>query len=458
MNGHYLRQKLILWNAEHVAQIKRVLDTLKDLQDTKEGAFFKNSKKSERSVFGTIECLFPFLLYPFSQNYSQVIDDGIKYIVSNTKPNGVPSDSQFPANTMSLVDSTAFGIYVFTMAKNYYLEERKKKFFHLIEDRIRGWIKFIFDNKNSSGWGLLKGQISRVYSTSLVVGALSNCEDCFFDPPTLKDELLNDGIKYLCSEQKEIGGWECEDGSGTKIINPQITATAIFSLNSSLRFNFNKEVEQTINKGAEYLLTAGLDWLQPFEEKISIEIGKSITTTFFPHPYYMVLPALLMTGYMGFHDKRILDLYNMISQSLTNFQPNKAGGYNYYELSEIANALILFFSTANVARKSDLIFSSAGLCPACQRVEPLFIVKKFINYFRSFRSFLSKYPRFCLFTISSLWIITVIGGICLLNLYIDNFFKDSWTLPGLIHLFGGGIGIYYPIKKLRSYLRKIRKR
>lgn len=442
-------RKSILWNKEHIEQIEKVLDALKGLQDQKDGSFFKDSNKSEKSVFITTECLFPYLLYPFSQKYSQVIDNGIKYIIANTTIAGVPADNQFPSSIGLAIDPTAFGIYVFIMARNYYLEERKPAFLHSIEERLKGWIKFIADNKNDLGWGILSSQESRVQSTNLVIGALSNCEDSFFKSPAQKSELLDHGIQYLKKKQVH-GGWGCKSASSNEkeIINMHITATAIFALNSSLRFNFKKEVEAVINSGAKYLLDnlkeAGSS---SFIEVISVKKNSSIITSVFEHPYFMVLPALLMTGHMGFHADNILILYKAISDSFNKFTPYKVGGFNYWELSDTANALILFFSTANVARNSDMIFSSAGFCPACQRVERFFLVKKFINCSRSLGSFLSKHRRFCFFTI--LWIIALLVGlIYVLPLYIDNFYKDILTFPSLLQIAGGIALLFFPIKML----------
>lgn len=306
-----LNKSYIFFNKGGLTLIDEIMEELfreDRLHLQKVDGSFKISTQSEISgPFQTAEALLPLLLVPNKTKYIKQILSSLNYLIK--KVNASKDDGVIPAPEIvgwqgSAVDSSAYTLYVFAVAMDY-LEHAamstdvKKETINKIENATIELINYIDGQKNpDGGWGFINGLKSRIYTTSLVVSALSCVLGKDLGNARKKVNanylgLIHSGVKFIidmeckgncnscrhpCSykdERNNVGGWyfsEDQDDENhlldylqkegdcrreRKEIHPNITAVAIFSLANSLKHFYGEEIENDIKdalkKGSKFL-------------------------------------------------------------------------------------------------------------------------------------------------------------------------------------------------------------
>ena len=245
-----------IWDTQALARIGEVLEKLARLQVTDQGldsnphqtvresyvgAFrYSVAEPSRVGPFQTIEALFPFLLFPSTQQYLETILQGLRHVLmelEESQDGGVRPFPEFESKWHdTAVDSTAFGLYVFALARNFFRTlppEKRRKLGGIqnnVDTAIRKMIAYLEKNSNTDGWGFARGLANRVYSTALVATSLSYCEPGDFEAgQTHQEELIAKTVRYIdrmqikehknhdesvqCIAGCPYGGWSLYPGS-----------------------------------------------------------------------------------------------------------------------------------------------------------------------------------------------------------------------------------------------------
>lgn len=277
-----------------------------DLQKL-DGSFKISTQNEISGPFQTAEALLPLFLVPNKTKYIEQILSSLDYLIKEvnaSKDGGVLPAPEILDWQDSAVDSSAYTLYVFGVALDYLdhaamSTDAKKETTDKIENATIKLIKYIDGQKSlDGGWGFINGLKSRIYTTSLVVSALSCIGEDLFSKARKKVNtnclgLIRSGVQFIidmeckgncnsckhpCSykdERNNVGGWyfsEDQDDENRlldylqkegdyrrerKEIHPNITAVAIFSLANSLKHFYGEEIENDIKdalkKGAKFL-------------------------------------------------------------------------------------------------------------------------------------------------------------------------------------------------------------
>ena len=355
-----------------ISKLDRIIAKMLEFQDDDGG--FRATEGGEKSCFSTIEALYPLLLHPQTERWVENIIAGINYIFKkNTKDGKISPAPEYPniAEDCS-VDSMAYGLYVFSLARhcigrNMSKSEEKENLLSQIDKQIERCIKYIEDNQNrDGGWPLVKDSSddikSRTYSTALVIFALSNCEkEVFKESKKGGKSLIRDGANFLIennnnliTESQDMRAWffsqpRDNDELAELKTKPSVnlTAVVVFSLSHLLRSEWKSgwdpKIPKAIREGARYI---SKNTFNESGEEITLSVeedsepvdypvydenskGKGLKTKGYDNakkcfnkkkgfifPYEMILPALVLVPGYSVKSRKILELRNHIYKKI----------------------------------------------------------------------------------------------------------------------------------------------
>ena len=219
------------------------------------------------------------------------------------------------------MDSTAYAIYVFALVRDFLstapdIRARYVELLRTIDNAIGEAVGFIARNRNpDNGWGFVRSDIvklnSRTYSTSMVVASLSYCREKDFTLNGLaKRDLIASGVQYLLEKQvkrnENCGSWSfCEDHDES---HPIITSLAIWALSCTYGDYRDTHVESAVDHGTKYILQR---WrTEDIYEEVHYPTStghKSLEVHHFAMPFHMIVPAVLLSGELGFKDDKVIE-------------------------------------------------------------------------------------------------------------------------------------------------------
>ena len=354
-----------------ISKIDRIIEKMLELQDDDGG--FRDTDSGKKGCFSTIEGLYPLLLHPQTERWLKHIIAGINYILENTKDGKISPAPEYPniAEDCS-VDSMAYGLYVFSLARHCIgrdmpKSEEKENLLSSIDKQIKHCIKYIEDNQNrDGGWPLVKDLPedikSRTYSTALVIFSLSNCEkEDFKESKKGGRSLIRDGVNFLIennnyqiTNNRDMRAWffsqprdNDELAELKKKPSVNLTAVVVFSLAHLLRSEWKSgwdiKIPKTIREGARYIskntfnesgdeITLSVEEdSEPVDYPVYNENsnGKILKTKGYDNdkkgfnkkegfifPYEMILPALVLVPGYSVKSRKILELRNHIYKKI----------------------------------------------------------------------------------------------------------------------------------------------
>lgn len=379
-----------------LSEIETICGQMHNTLQTPEGGFKENRRDTARKgPFTTIEGLYPLLLYPKSEKFYTPIVKGIDYLLGEAENNGwkISPHPYFPEIDHS-IDSTAYGLYVLLLARNFFNKNNKgsqdhKQRLENINKLIIESIKYISEYKNDdNGWGLRHNLKSRTYSTCLVIYALSNCsKNDFLKVDIDGDCLIADGVKFLqnnnknenepgwyYSEPEEFDSEEITNKKTTKSVN--LTATVVFSLShlwfTSYRNNENpKDIHNLILQGRNYIINSekfqslnedntNYDYIFTSDREIVSYNDGNISTNF-DHPPEMIIPALILAPGYSIKNQPLIKYRDYLCRKI-NETVNNIGNrrWNLFEFSDKVFALIYHHYVENAFTKCLNLFVKEG--------------------------------------------------------------------------------------------------
>ena len=386
-NKRLLNSRYVPWNDKHIRTLNEILIQLKTLK-TPEGALKVSTKNNDFGPYQTLEGLLPFLLFPDRNEFLCDIVQIANYILGSqdAKDGGFCPYPEYQYMS-SAVDSTAYAIYVFAIFREFLyslsFEERKSlEYSNLVsqtDNSIKRAIQFVHDNKNADhGWGFIldKSQQlpSRAYSTGLVIAALSYCRSGDFEGlQNDKRSLISGGTNYLLSRQRMAGednegGWSFS--ATHDVAHPNITAFVIWAMNCTYNDTRDSRVESSIDRGIKYIIRSlRIDELEKVDEVVHFPASsrRSFAQHSFSCSYYMIVPAALLSGELGFKDDRLAKMVSKVENEWkeilrflndTPLQDNPE--LRIWELAETAYALISYYSVHNAVENCTRLFAGTN--------------------------------------------------------------------------------------------------
>jgi len=359
-----------------------ILQELANLQ-LEDGSFKYSTFEKNSGPYQTLEALVPFLMTPSGIQYNPVIRKGLDYVLEGQEEDGgFRPFPEFRYWDHSAVDSSALALYVMCLARSYpsivadiNAQFGTSKLPLRLTTLITRTIKYLADQKNDDGgWGIVKhpGLSSRTYSTSLVVNGLSHCTPNDFEHADTDGlELIRLGVNFLLGSQdnetkgSQKGGWawSLENPS----ISTNITAVVIWSLVSSLRYNRDIDTLRAIDLGVKFINRVDVFEDQTEEIHMPISSGRQnmeFRNEEFVHDYYHVIPAVLMSGELGYNNDKVIRLMKMVEKS---FQDKLAAHHNKprdpksallsWDLAAHAFALASVYAVPSLLENTALIYS-----------------------------------------------------------------------------------------------------
>jgi hypothetical protein len=377
------------WHLRDLGDVNLILDRIKKLQvldsSPERGAFKRDSSSDNAGLFWTLEALFPFLLIPERLDHLDVIKPALEFVLAQENPTGgFPADPEYKVGSHSAVDSTAYAVLILSLAIDSLSIQRivspravSEKFVERLRRTLKSSISYLDQQSADLGWGFNRRSPSRVYSTSLVVTAISSCDDSVLgDRPARK--LINHGVDYLLDCQvkdagEKKGAWAYDESKKPDEVNPNITAVAVLALAASYRHIDRNAILKSIDLGVRFIRRA---W--PQEDDVSAadlctssaleEVAywdpliekEAEHPKVFEHPFVMVLGAALLSGELGARDARV---ERMVDGLRRRFRPPAPRwgqpDLKVFELADIASNLISYYSVTNVLESCQELFSKS---------------------------------------------------------------------------------------------------
>jgi hypothetical protein len=299
------------WNKNHLAVLRGILTRLTTMMDESGAIKYSTKPNAGHGPYQTLESLLPFVLYPEKENFHNIIIQMTTYVLGQADivDGGYRPFPEYPYWEFSAVDSTAYAVHVFTQLREYLNAYREvspdlDNLANKVDLAVQKSIGFISRNiNNDDGWGFVKneehGLNSRIYSTSLVINALSHCRESDFTQEASKKTLISKGVGYLLNHQlkenEEAGGWSFSIDD--QQVHPNITSVVVYSLSQTYKYDRDRRVENAIEKGIRYIIT---HWtMEDVVERVKYPTStgnKKTDTHEFVHPHQMILPAALLSG------------------------------------------------------------------------------------------------------------------------------------------------------------------